>query len=198
MAPWKITTVEREVAWPTLEAKRFKILPHVMLPSHEFSLWIDGRIEIIEPVQLHELAGQYLGDADIAMFAHGKRTCIYEEAWECIKQKLDDKEIIYDQIARYTRDGYPSNNGLHEASVILRRNTEQMRKFNEAWWEEIQRGSIRDQISFDYLAHKHELRVAQFPGDFYAGNRYFLRGARGSAERNHASAIHLTLTAGTI
>jgi hypothetical protein len=196
--PWSIIKAERQFSWPTLEAKRYKVLPHVVLPPHEYNLWIDGRIEIITDLRVEELAAKYLDKADIAMFAHGKRTCIYEEAWECIKQVLDDRSIIYDQVARYTREGYPSNNGLHEASVILRRNSSKMQEFSEFWWNEIEQGSIRDQLSFDYLAHKHGLRVAEFAGDFTAGNSYFLRGSRTSAERNHASQIHLTLTAGTL
>jgi hypothetical protein len=197
VAPWEIVRVERQIAWPRLEAKRYKILPHIVLPPHEYSLWVDGRIDIITRKTVEDLAAQYLADADIAMFAHGKRTCIYEEAWECINQGLDDASVIYDQIARYTQDSYPSNNGLHEASIILRRNTEQMRKFNESWWEEIQRGSIRDQLSFDYLAYKHELGVAEFPGDFTTGNPYFLRRERGAAQRTYATQIHLSLTPST-
>jgi hypothetical protein len=181
--PWEIVQVERKLAWSRMESRRYKILSHLELPPHEYSLWIDGRVQMKEGFRIGDLVEQFLDDADIAMFAHHKRTCIYEEAWECRKLGLDDPKVIYDQIARYTRDGYPANNGLHEGSVILRRNSEQMQNFNQAWWEEMQIGSVRDQLSFDYLAYKHKISVAEFPGDLSSGNPYFVRHERQAAGR---------------
>ena len=177
LPPWSIVQADRKYANSRLEAKRYKILPHDVLPPHQYSLWIDGRIEIKTDQSVEQFAEQLLGDADVALFAHYKRTCIYEEAWEVRAQGLDQRDVIYSQMARYTREGYPANNGLHECSVILRRNTARMREFNELWWHEITNGSIRDQLSFDYVAFKLGLKVAEFPGDL-SDNPYFLRPAR--------------------
>ena len=191
MNPWHVVRIERQFASNVLEAKRYKLLPHVALPPHEYSLWIDGTIETIKPQRLEDMAHRYLSDADIAMFAHRTRTCVYEEGWECIRRQLDDRDTIYALMARYTQEGYPANHGLHEATVILRRNTPQMQYFNEAWWQEVQNGSTRDQLSFNYLAHKHGLKIASLPGDLSSGgNALFVRGQHVTL----TSRIHLSIT----
>jgi hypothetical protein len=44
-----------------------------------------------------------------------------------------------------------ANAGLSECCLHLPRHTDAIKEFNEAWWEEICRCSVRDQISFDYI-----------------------------------------------
>jgi hypothetical protein len=39
-----------------------------------------------------------------------------------------------------------------------------VRAFNELWWDEIQRGSKRDQLSSAYVARRVGLKVGIFPG----------------------------------
>jgi hypothetical protein len=194
LPPWNLIKVERTSANDRLEAKRFKILPHTVLPPHDYSLWIDGRIQILTNLRLERLAEHFLKHSDVAAFIHKDRTCIYEEAWECRRQGLDARDVIYEQMARYTRDGYPANNGLHECSVILRRNTPQMREFDELWWHEIQNGSIRDQLSFDYVAFKLGFKIAKLPGDLRK-NPFFLRPARPQARSVHVAVTPLAPTA---
>jgi hypothetical protein len=53
---------------------------------------------------------------------------------------------------------------LVETSVLLRRNTAAVRRFNEAWWEEVEKGSCRDQISFNYVAWKLNQTYGHIPG----------------------------------
>jgi hypothetical protein len=113
---------------------------------------------------VEHLIDLYLADSDLAVFQHRLRTCVYQEAGVCLQRNLDDRERIWQQICRYTREGYPANAGLAECSVILRRHTAAVRAFNEEWWSEISRGSRRDQLSFDYTARKLGLRYGLFPG----------------------------------
>ena len=79
------------------------------------------------------------------------------------------------QVERYKIEGYPENLGLSECTVILRRHTNQIKEFNEAWWEEIKNGSRRDQLSFDYVARKMNLKVNYFAGHLRAENYLFKR-----------------------
>jgi hypothetical protein len=59
--------------------------------------------------------------------------------------------------------------------VLLRRHTEAIRAFNEAWWDEIQRGSRRDQLSFAYVARRCGLTWRHFPGSLLEANALFHR-----------------------
>jgi hypothetical protein len=58
---------------------------------------------------------------------------------------------------------------------MLRRHTPAVNAFNEAWWDEIARGSKRDQLSFPYVARKVGLRYGTFPGTLL-DNPLFLLG----------------------
>ncbi|MBU1260688.1 MAG: hypothetical protein KJ757_02245 [Planctomycetes bacterium] len=46
------------------------------------------------------------------------------------------------------------NNGLYEAGVILRRNTDRVSKIMEYWWLEYSQGAKRDQLSLPYVLWK--------------------------------------------
>jgi hypothetical protein len=164
VAPWKIANRDLAFASDPLTARWYKMMPHKLFPGYDYSLWIDGSIEIIGDYTVSQLVEKYMQDADMVVFKHRLRNCIYDEAWECIKQGRGDKNAIYRQVNKYTQEGYPSNNGLVEAGILLRRHNEAVKAFNEAWWEEVCNYSTRDQISFDYLAHKMGVKINYFPG----------------------------------
>ena len=153
-----VKTFEEISPEPKERSRWYKTHPHILFPKEDITLWKDGNIKIIGKIS--ELPRW----ADIMVFKHSRRNCIYEKAAEIISRGLDDKEKVYEQIFQYTKEGYPANNGLCECPVILRRNTKEISDFNEAWWKEINEFSRRDQISFTYLANKMGLSVATFEG----------------------------------
>ena len=173
---WDICPLNNPFKDPCRNAKIYKVLPHLFFPNAEYSLWIDGRISIKFQHTLEFLIETYLRDSDICVFKHNLRDCIYAEALECTRRNLDDKTVIKRQIKKYEQAGYPKNSGLSECSVILRRHTELVRKFNETWWAEISTGSKRDQLSFDYTAKITGLKVSYFPGNLRSPNGLFERG----------------------
>ena len=170
--PWKIVTCDVTFHRPVLTAKWYKMMPHKLFPDCDYSLWVDGSVEMREERTVARLVEEYMGDGEIVLFRHNIRNCIYEEAWECIKKGLDDKSTIYRQVSKYTREGYPSNAGLAEATVLLRKHNRAVNSFNEAWWEEICNHSVRDQISFNFLSQKMGIKVNYFPGTIH-GNDLF-------------------------
>lgn len=171
---WKVLPATNTFQSPRLNAKFHKILPHLCFPKSEITLWIDGAIDILATTSVLDLANCFLRDADLAVFRHRFRYCVYQEAIHCIHQKADLPALIRRQIFRYTQEGYPANNGLAECSVVLRRNTKQVRQFNETWWSEIQAGSVRDQISFPYVVRKMGIKVNYLPGSV-GGGPWFAR-----------------------
>ncbi len=170
---WDIQPAWKEFTDPNRNAKIHKILSHKFFPDHAYSLWMDGSVRIQFPFGVERLAEIYLSDHDMAIFKHPERNCLYQEANTCINRNLDNKDIIRQQIQRYTKEGYPPNAGLVEATIILRRHSPKMVEFNEAWWEEIKNGSKRDQISFNYVAKKVGITWRYFPGDLRTPNSLF-------------------------
>jgi hypothetical protein len=157
-----------------MNAKMHKILPHRFFPYAEYSLWVDGSVEILPGTNIQELIDTYLKDADICVFKHPWRNCLYEEANVCLERKLDEKEKILSQIDFYKWDNYPEDNNLYECGAILRKHTSGTNIFNEMWWEEITRYSKRDQLSFPYSANKAHIQVNTFPGHLSTNdNPYF-------------------------
>ena len=153
------------------QARAHKVLAHKVFNNCRYSLWIDGCLELVDR-NVHWIMEKHLKNADICVFKHRRRNCIYEELNACIEQKKDDKSIMINQVKKYLEEGYPANNGLAETTALLRRHNKATTEFNEMWWEEIKKGSLRDQLSFNYTAWKLGINYEVFPGNSII-NPYF-------------------------
>ena len=143
-------------------SRAHKILAHQYLPEYDYSVWMDGSIRLLTSAR--ELVEEHLRNADVAMFPHPARSCLYVEAAGCANAGSDHRHILEEQVAAYRRAGYPPDNGLNECAVILRRHNEATERFNNAWWSEYCRHSCRDQVSLRYVVHKLGVRLALLPG----------------------------------
>jgi len=153
---------------PVRSARIHKICPHRYLPEYEYSVWMDGNIVLRGPVE--PIIETYLSGCNIAMYSHmgtyDKRDCIYEEADTVIQQQKDKKNVVMRQMQRYELEGYPRNNGLVASMIVFRRHCEpDIVKAMEQWWLEIKNHSKRDQLSFNYVAWKQNLRFSYIDGD---------------------------------
>lgn len=163
--PWKLLPLSwSHPSVPRRSARFHKVLAHRVLPPHEMSCWIDGNLRIKPGIDMVQMATQYLARADLATFRHPQRSCVYQEHQACLRLRKDDPEVMRRQMHRYRRAGYPANQGMVETSCLLRRPTILLRGFNEAWWQEIERDSLRDQLSFNYVVHCLGLEYAIIPG----------------------------------
>jgi hypothetical protein len=161
--PWET----RPAAFVDPDARRMaryhKTLSHVLFPEATYTIWHDGNIRL--KVDPWKLVDEHLGSGvDVASFRHRDRGCVYEELEACIRLGKDDPALMTAQIERYRAAGYPDRNGLAETGVLVRRHTARVREFNEAWWREIENGSVRDQLSFDYVRWRLGLAQAYLPG----------------------------------
>lgn len=128
-------------------AKLPKILPDLVLPNHDFSVWVDANIELTtDPL---ELCRRFLrDDKEIAVFPHRERTCPHAELLMVRIAKLDVRRNL-DLIKReYRTRNVGRNAGLYELPFIVRRHGGRSIRFGLCWWELICRISSRDQLSF--------------------------------------------------
>lgn len=159
------------------QARCHKILSHKLFPGQEYVLWVDGCLTPLgNPL---ELVREYLvPPLDLCVFEHCQRKCVYEEAEACVQLRKDDPQLIAAQTERYRQAGYPAGNGLGETTAVLRRQTPAIRDFNRAWWAELVYGSVRDQLSFDFVCWRQDLPYARFRGWRYNSPHFRWRAHR--------------------
>jgi hypothetical protein len=170
---WKIVSLQMDELPPNLKNRYVKLLPHLFFQNYEYSVYIDGNIDIIADIE--PLIEKYLCDSNMACPLHPQRSCIYEEAKACIELKKEDKTKICKQMDAYRKIGYPENNGLTANYILFRRHNEyQVMQVMEDWWNELMCHSKRDQLSFCYIAWKHNFyfNIIDENGE---GESYFIR-----------------------
>ena len=133
--------------------RRLKINPHLYLPAHDYSLYVDGNVRILE--RLEGLFEKYARITEIAVPRHPARNCLYDEAEICVRNRRGDPAMIQEIVSSYRRAGFPSGAGLFECNMLLRRTfAPSVVRLMETWWSEYERGAGRDQITFPYAAWK--------------------------------------------
>lgn len=166
---WKLVYLHCENI-PTRRCSKLpKILAHKHVKDYEYSIYLDGCVQIkSDPEQLVKT----LDGRDFALFKHYSRNCIYKEAGVVKSAKRDFPKLVDAAIKKYKKEGYPPNNGLCDTKVIVRHHTEKAKKFNELWWEVYQEYSQRDQLSFNYVAWKLGVEYSILEGNPYKPNKY--------------------------
>lgn len=144
-------------------ARWHKVNSHVLFPYADLTVWVDGS-QRFKPVRLfNDLIKPNL-QHNIATFKHPIRDCVYQELNACIKYRKDNEILMRQQIAKYRAENYPPHNGMVETACVIRRNNAEVAAFNKAWWAEIASHSFRDQLSFNYVAHKTNTVYSTIPG----------------------------------
>jgi len=139
------------------KARFIKLNPHLILPNHDVSIWLDHCY-----TPKFDNVSQFLKEinhTNISCFKHDVRNCIYSESQEVKKQKLDFIDLIDKQIKRYKTEGFPSNIGLYDSGFTIRTNNQQVNTFNETWWKEVLENSARDQLSQVYSSWKTNVKI---------------------------------------
>lgn len=171
---WDVRMVKRKFDDPTRAARMLKILSHRIFPDAEMTIWVDSNLELLRA--LGNEARHVLDGKKMALYHHDKRECAYEEMKMCHELGKDDGRVMTHQMARYKKEGFPAGFGLAQTSFLIRANKPEVSLFNEAWWSEVERGSRRDQLSFDYCRWKLNMKVKWIDGSIWDG-KFFLQRA---------------------
>ena len=156
---WEVRPAAELFRDPVRNAKVQKILPHRYFPEHEYSLWIDGTLELVDPAPV--LIERYLAECDVLFGRHRVHESLDDEVQACLREVLDDPSLIHEQ--RLAGGAAHDGPGFPLASAILRRHTPTVARFNDGWWSRICRWSRRDQLSLLDAAADVGLRWGYFP-----------------------------------
>lgn len=168
---WKIIYIENEEGQDNIRFQRkLKLSPHLLFPEYEHSLYVDASILIHKSVW--DWIESFSTGKALLAYQHPERNCIYTESEACISLAKDSSDIIMAQMERYRQCEYPENNGLIWSAILYRKHHDQtLIRVHQTWLEEIQRGSRRDQLSFNYACWKNRFSYDEATGDY---RDYFL------------------------
>lgn len=181
---WKIEKVKPPVLGDMTRSNRYyKILAHRILPKYDMSIYVDGNVQIVGDVV--ELARKYLIDAHLAVLDHAKwkrlpLKNLKEELQELLKMEQigkhqEDASLMSKQVAAYFAEGFPDLGGLSWNMMLIRQHNESdVIAAMELWWNQLVCWSKRDQVSFNYVAWKTNLKFNYIPLDG-ADNQYIKR-----------------------
>lgn len=141
--------------------RQIKIKIHEYLPNYDIWIWADLSLQwVVSPLTMLK----FLGQNEIATFKYNKRDCLYEEGYACIQRGKDNTYLISKHMQKYRNENFPTNYGLVETTVLIRKNNKSTIEFCNEWWDEIKNGSRRDQLSFNYVCWKLGRNYDIIPG----------------------------------
>jgi hypothetical protein len=148
---WRIIYIE-----PTSEShifmnRKIKMLPHLYLQKWKYSLYVDSNIRMKE--NPYFLINKYMHKQGIGFLVskHYLRNCVYHEAIQCMKLGKGDPEAIQIQMEVYKNSAFPTDWGLSENSIILRKHQDEtVQKIGENWWLQFTKYPTRDQLSLPF------------------------------------------------
>lgn len=156
------TRVQRPMEDPTLANRRVKILTHEYLDEYEYTIYIDGNIEIKGKVM--PLINDYLSNSDFAVYKHPERSSLYDEADACINQNKAENKKVIEQIDHYRKQGFQDEQDLSENRIIFRRHNEpKIKDLMWNWWREVSERTSRDQLSLMYVLWQHNIAYNLIP-----------------------------------
>ncbi|MCL7026018.1 hypothetical protein MKW94_030185 [Papaver nudicaule] len=178
---------------PRRNGKVPKILTHRLYPQAEYSIWIDGKMElIVDPLLMLE---RYLwrDKNTFAIARHKHHQSIYEEA-DAIKRRKRYARPLIDLHAKiYFYEGMEpwsvkknTVSDVPEGAVIIREHTALNNLFSCLWFNEVNLFTPRDQLSFGYVVYRlgSAFKFFMFPNCEY--NSLFILH---SHTREHSSVV---------
>lgn len=160
---WRIVVVRNlPYADPRRNGKIPKLLLHRLFPNARYSLWIDGKLQlVVDPYQVLERF-LWRKNASFAISKHYRRFDVFVEA-EANKAagKYDNASIDF-QIEFYKKEGLtpyssaklPITSDVPEGCTIIREHTPISNLFTCLWFNEVDRFTSRDQLSFSTVRDK--------------------------------------------
>ena len=150
-----------------VKKQRFiKLHPHLFFKNYSLSIYIDATFQI--KGDLNEFLVRILSEKyKIYTFEHPDRNKIINETFAVVefgKERLNMSKFIRE---RYKKEKFPDNNGLIESCLIIRKHNEkEVIKQMENWYEEIEKYSHRDQLSFNYISWKTGVKFKYISKEF--------------------------------
>lgn len=166
---WVVIRVPVETD-PRLSARDIKINFSKWI-FDQYSIWIDGSFQINCNLQKW-WADRFRGP--MTVIRHPLRSCIYLEAIEASAR--GGSENLLKQICHYASLQMPPNKGIIQSGILMRERSPEVISFHKVWWNQIEKFSLRDQISFAWVEHcRPDFEINKCTWDYRAGREFIYK-----------------------
>lgn len=159
---WRLVTLhDPPYDEPRRNGKVPKILTHRLFPQARYTIWIDGKMElIVDPLLMLE---RYLwrGKYTFAIACHKHHRSIYEEGDAIKRRKRYARPLVDLHMKIYYSEGMRpwspmkrTISDVPEGAIIIREHTALTNLFSCLWFNEVNMFTPRDQISFGYVLYR--------------------------------------------
>ncbi|KAL1327728.1 probable hexosyltransferase MUCI70 isoform X1 [Arachis hypogaea] len=175
---WKVVVVKN---LPYKDMRRTgkvpKFLAHRLFPNSRYSIWLDSKMRLnADPMLIIEYF-LWRRNAEFAISNHYDRHCVWDEVLQNKRLNKYNHTAIDQQFKVYQSDGLtkfdPSNPNnplpsyVPEGSLIIRAHTPMSNLFSCLWFNEVDRFTSRDQLSFAYTYLKLRRMNPERPFQLY-------------------------------
>ena len=162
---WEISVVDtKNELSPSRASREIKMLGHKQFPDGTRSLYIDNTVRL--RVDGAIVLDDWLKDKDVAFMRHYSRKTVRGEFFICSAYGLDEQEKIWKQY-RYYKTNYPAvlQQSPHWGGMIARVNSAKTDKFMEAWKQQFDAFTKRDQLSINVSSMISGVKIATVDGE---------------------------------
>lgn len=164
--PWEVRSPPEPTKNHKMDSRRWKLNSHILFPDADWTIYLDGQLQlIVDPEILIEECRSW-GDGSLYLFRHQDRDCLYKEATEVARIGKDKQENFSSQIERYKSCGLEEDYGLYLGGMLIRKKSK-CNEFNEMWWDEVSKGSHRDQISLPFCLKQSKIDFVPMPRNWW-------------------------------
>jgi hypothetical protein len=160
---WRVVVVHNlPYRDPRRTGKIPKLLLHRLFPNVRFSIWADGKLEIVQDP--YKILERFLWRTNetFAISEHYRRFDVFEEAdankaaGKYSNKSIDEQVKFYKQegMTPYSKAKLPITSDVPEGCVIIREHTPIANLMSCLWFNEVDRFTSRDQLSFGIVRDK--------------------------------------------
>ena len=143
-----------------------KLHPHLFFKNYNLSIYIDATFIItgdLNEFLLRIITPKYY----LYTLEHPKRKSIFRELKTVVLIKKEKKSMAKTVYRRYKKKKFPDNKGLIESCLIIRKHNEkECINIMNIWYREIKSFSHRDQLSFNYIQWKKNIKIKYIPKNY--------------------------------
>jgi len=163
---WEIRSIPSSIEDGTRLSRFVKILPHIVLPDYDVSVWMDANIQITGPEFFDHVNKAIDSRVLVSQVPHPTFDCVYDDMRAIAVKDMAGFREIYMQYRHLKKEGFPSHYGFFENNIIFRKhNNPSVVDISVEWWNEYCSYSKRDQFSLMYLYWKNGMKVPLLLGE---------------------------------
>jgi len=163
---WQIVEFDSPVTNQIAASRYPKIMAHEFFPEYEYSLYIDGNIDIVSQDFYDVIRDKIKSESFFSAPAHPFTKCVYKEAYRIVKADKDHLSNVLKAVRFLKNKKFPRNFGLYENSILLRKHNDMaVKAVDTMWWKLFQSFPNRDQLTLTFCLRENKIAIDYLFGE---------------------------------